>query len=135
MVRTLRFHCRGIPGQGTKISHAAGWGRKKQLFKNSYVIILLLVFQLLSHVQFFVTPWTVARQASLSFTMSWSLLKLLSLESVMPSNHLILCCPRLLLPSVLSSIRVFSSEWCLGIIWPSIGTSALASVLPMNIQG
>ena len=102
----------GNPGQGTKISHAAGWGRKKQLVKNSYVIILLFIVQSLSHVQVFVTPWTTARQASLSFTMSQSLLKLV------PSNHLTLCCPLLLLSSVFPSIRVFSSEWALHIMWP-----------------
>ena len=66
--------------------------------------------QLLSHVRLFVTPWTAARQASLSITNSKSLLKLMSVESVMPSNHLILCCPLLLLPSVFPSIRVFSNE-------------------------
>ena len=65
--------------------------------------------QLLSHVQLFAMPWTVAHQASLSITNSWSLLKLMSIESVIPSNHLILCCPLLLLPSIFSSIRVFSN--------------------------
>ena len=71
----------------------------------------------LSHVQLFATPWTAACQASLSITISWSLLKLLSIELVMPSNLLILCRP-LLLPSVLPSIRVFSSESALRIRWP-----------------
>ena len=66
--------------------------------------------QLLSHVQLHVTPWTAAPQASLSITNSWSLLKLISFESVMPSNLLILCCPFLLLPSIFPSIRVFSNE-------------------------
>ena len=65
--------------------------------------------QLLSRVELFVTPWTAARHASLSFTISWSLLKVMSIESVRPSNHLILCCPLLLLPSVFPSIRVFSN--------------------------
>ena len=64
------------------------------------------------------TPWTVVRQASLPFTISWSLLKLRSIESVMPSNHLILYCPLLLLPSTLPSIRVFSNESALCIRWP-----------------
>ena len=64
--------------------------------------------QSLSHVQLLVTPWTVAHQASLSITKSWSWLKLMSIESVKPSNHLILCCPLLLLPSIFPSIRVFS---------------------------
>ena len=64
-----------------------------------------------------VTPWTAARLASLSFTISWSLLKLMSVESVMPSNHLILCCPLLLPPSIFPSIRVFSNESALRIRW------------------
>ena len=74
--------------------------------------------QLLSCVQLFVTPWTAARQASLSITNSWSLPKLMPIESEMPSNHLILSRPPLLLPSIFSSIRVFSSESVLRIRWP-----------------
>ena len=74
--------------------------------------------QLLSCVQLFATPWTAACQASLSITNSWSLFKLMSIESVMPSNHLILCCPLLLLPSLIPSIRVFSNESALPIRWP-----------------
>ena len=75
--------------------------------------------QLLSQVQLFVTLWTVARQASLSITNSWSLLKLISFESVMPSNHLILCYPLLLLPSIILGIRIFSNESVLCIRWPT----------------
>ena len=74
-------------------------------------------FSSLSRVQLFVTPWTVARQASLSITNSWSLPKLIS-ESVMPSNHLTLCHPSLCLPLILPSIRVFSNESALCIRWP-----------------
>ena len=74
--------------------------------------------QFLSRVWLFVTPWTAACQASLSIANSQSLLKLMSIESVMPSNHLILCCPLLLLPSVFPSIRVFSNESVLHIWWP-----------------
>ena len=74
--------------------------------------------QLLSGVLLFATPWTAAHQASLSVTNSWSLLKLMSIESVMPSNHLILCHPLLLLCSIFPSIRVFSSESVLCIRWP-----------------
>ena len=74
--------------------------------------------QPLSHVRLFVTPWTAALQASLSITNSWSLLRLMSIESVMPSNHLILCHPLLLLPSIFPSIRVFSNESVLPIRWP-----------------
>ena len=78
--------------------------------------------------------WT-ACQASLSFSNSWSLLKLMSIKSVMPSNHLILCCSLLFLPSVFPGIRVFSSKSALHIRCPSTGASASASVLLMNIQG
>ena len=74
--------------------------------------------QSLSRVQLFATPWTTACQASLSITNSRSLLKLMFIESVMPSNHLILCCPLLLLPSIFPSIRVFSNESVLHIRWP-----------------
>ena len=74
--------------------------------------------QSLSRVSLFVTPWTAARQASLSITNSWSSLKLMSIESVMPSSHLILCHPLLLLPSIFPSIRVFSNELVLHIKWP-----------------
>ena len=84
--------------------------------------------QLLSCVQLFATPWTAAQQASLSITSSWSLLKLTSIESVMPSNHLILCYP-LLLPS----IRVFSNESALRIRWPKDWSFSF-SISPSNIQ-
>ena len=94
-----------------------------------------IVVQLLSCVWLFVTPWTVAHQVSLSFTISWSLLKLMTMELVMPSNHLILCHPLLLLPSVFPSIWIFSNESVLHIRWPkNIGASASTSVLPMNSQ-
>ena len=86
--------------------------------------------QLLSHVQLFATPWTAARQASLSITNSWSLFKLISIESVMPSNYLILCCP-LLLPSVFPGIRVFSNESVLRIRWPKYESFSF-SVSPSN---
>ena len=90
--------------------------------------------QSLSLVWLFATPWTVARQASLSITNSWNLLKLVPTESVMPSNHLILCHPLLLPPSIPPSIRVFSNESALHIRWPKYWVSASASTLPMNIQ-
>ena len=77
----------------------------------------LTIVQLFSHVQLFGTPWT-AHQASLSFTISWSLLKLLSIESVIPSSHLVLCRPLLRLSSIFPCIRVFSSESALHIRWP-----------------
>ena len=78
----------------------------------------VIVVQQLSHVLLFVTPWTATPQAPLSSTISWSLLKLMSTESVMPSNHLILCCPLLLLTSIFPSIRIFSNESALHIKWP-----------------
>ena len=83
------------------------------------------------HAQLFVTPWTAARKAPLSITNSQSLLKLTSLESVMPSNHPILCHPLLLLPSIFPSIRIFSNEL---VLLQSIRVSASASVLPVNTQ-
>ena len=91
------------------------------------------VVQLLSCLQRFATPWTAAPQASLSFFTSWSLLKLMSIESVMPCNYLILCHLLLLLPSIFPSTKVFSNESAVCLRWPSIGASA--SVLPVNIQG
>ena len=80
--------------------------------------VCVCVSQSLSRVQLFVKPWTEGRQASLSFTISQSLLKLMSIELVMLSNHLILCCPLLLPPSIFPSIRVFSNESVLRIRWP-----------------
>ena len=80
--------------------------------------VTVVVVQLLSHVQLFAVPWTAAHWAFLSFTVPQSLLKLMSTESVIPSKHLIPCCPLLLLPSVFSNIRVFSSESVLCIRWP-----------------
>ena len=90
--------------------------------------------QSLSHVHLLVTPWAVAHQASLSITKSWSWLKLMSIESVMPSNHLIPCCPLLLLPSIFPSIRVFSKELVLCIRCLRYAILASASVLPMNTR-
>ena len=91
--------------------------------------------QLLSHVRLFATPWISACQASLSITNSRSSLRLMSIESVMPSSHLILCRLLLLLPSVFLSIKIFSNKSPLHRGGQSIRTSASASVLPMNIQG
>ena len=86
---------------------------------NSYShIIFFFLVQSLSHFWLFSTPWTAALQASQSFTISRSLLKLKSIESVMPSNHLILCHPCLLLPSIFPIMRVFSNEWAPCIRWP-----------------
>ena len=91
----------------------------------------VVIVQLLGHIQLFETPWTAARQATLSFTISWSLLKLLYIESVMPSTHLILCPPLLLLPSIFPSIRVFSNESALHIRWPKYWSFSF-SISPSN---
>ena len=91
----------------------------------------VVVVQLLSPVQQFVTPWTAACKASLSFTNSWSLFRLIFIESVMPSNHLILCHPFLLLPSIFSSIRLFSSELAFHIRLPKYWSFSF-SISPLN---
>ena len=93
--------------------------------------LLIVVVQSLSHVRLFVTPWTVAHQTSLPFTISRSLLKLMSIEWVMPSNHLILCRPLLLPPSIFPGIRVFSKESVLHIRWPKYWSFSF-NVSPSN---
>ena len=102
---------------------------------DNYLVTLQSV-QSLSHVQLFVTPWTAARQTSLSITNSWSLLKVMFIELVIPSHHLILCQPLFLLPSIFPSIRIFSNESFFTSGGQIIGdsASASASVLLMNIQ-
>ena len=92
---------------------------------------ILSSVQSLSHVRLFATPWTAACQASLSIVNFWSLLKLMSFESVMPSNHLTLCCPLLLPPSIFPSIRVFLSESVLRIRWPKHWSFSF-SISPSN---
>ena len=96
---------------------------------------LLFIVQLLSHVRLFATPWTVAYQASLFFTNSLRLLKLMSIKSVMPSNHLILCCLLFFLPSVFPSIRVFSSELALRIRWPNYWRFSFSISLSSEYSG
>ena len=113
--------------QKTLISHIGIGGTE--------ICFVAVVFPSLTRVRLFETPWTAACQASLSITISQSLLRLTSIESMMPSNHLVLCCPLLLLPSIFPSIRVFSNESTLHIrCGQRIGALASASVLPMNIQ-
>ena len=100
-----------------------------------YIAIMFYIsvssIQSLSRVQLFVTPWTAARQASLSITNSQSPPKAMSIESVMPSNHLILCCSLLLLPSIFPSIRVFSNESALRIRWPKFWSFSF-NISPSN---
>ena len=112
-------------------------GGRRNYFEFSHFPLLIVTFcsvQILNSVQLFVTPWTAAHQASLSITNSQSSLKLMSIESVTPSNHLILCRPLLLLPSIFPSIRVFSMSQFFASGGQSIGASASTSVLPVNIQ-
>ena len=101
------------------------------------VIIALLKdsVQSLSRVWLFVIPWIAAHQISLTFTISWSFLTLMSIELVMPSNHLILCCPLLLLLQFFPAWESFPMSWLFVSRGQSIGASASALVLPMNIQG
>ena len=102
-----------------------------------WLLILYFMFfvvQSLSRIWLFATLWTAAHQASLSFTVSQNLLRLMSIESVIPSKHLIPCLPLLLLPSIFPSIRVFSNELAVCIKWSNTGSLVSASVLPMNIQ-
>ena len=109
---------------GSAIHQVSSWGRR---------CLSLLVFssvQSLKHVQLFATPWSAAHQASLSSTNSWSLLKLMSIESMMPSSHLILCCP-LLMPSIFPSIRVFSTQSVLHFRWPKYWSFSF-SIGPSN---
>ena len=94
-------------------------------------VIMFSSVQSLSHVRLFVTPWTAAHQSSLSITNSWSLLKLMSIESVMPSNHIILCRPLLLLTSIFPKIGVFSNESALRIKWTKYWSFSF-SIIPSN---
>ena len=103
----------------------------KVIYMCVYVYILSCVFCSLSHVRLFVTPWTAAYQASLSITYSQSLFKLMSITSVMPSNHLILCHALVLLPSIFPSIRIFSNESVLRIRWPKYWSFSF-SIWPSN---
>ena len=107
------------------------WGKLHNFLR---VVLFVVVVQLLSHIWLFVTQWTLACQASLSFTLSWTLLKLMSIELGMPFKHLILFHPLLLLPSVFPSIRVFSNESALHIRWLKYWSFISASVLPVNIE-
>ena len=116
--------------QGYGFNPWLGWQKKKKGPQESRDFLSQLV-QSLSHVQLFVTPWTAACQASLSITNSQSSLRLTSIESEMPSSHLILCRPLLLLPSILPSIRGFSNESVLCIRWPKYWNFSF-SISPSN---
>ena len=113
-------------GKNIQVENISRYRLRKIVF--NFVVV---VVQLLSPVWHFAILWTVACQASLFFTVSWSLLKLMSIESVMLSNHLILCHPILLLPSIFPSIRIFSSESALHIGWPKYWSFSF-SISPFN---
>ena len=108
------------------VHHLAGLASSENLFSS---------VQSLNCVRLFVTPWTAARQASLSITNSWSLLKLMCIESVMPYNHLILCHPLLLLPSIFPSIRVFSNELGFHMRWPKYWSFSFSISLSNGYSG
>ena len=110
-------------------------GSWKNLQRIKTQALAVVMVQLLSHVQLFVTPWTAACQAFLSFSVSGSLHTLMSIELVMPSNHLFVCCALFHLSSVFPSIRVFSNELVLCIRWPKYWGFSFSVNLPMNIQG
>ena len=114
----------------TKLPTSVGSSKKQESSRKTYTVVI--VVQLLSHVRLFATPRTAARQASLSFTISQSFFKLMSIELMMLLSHLILCHPLFLLPSIFPSIKVFS-QW-VGCLHQVAGASASASVLPVNIQ-
>ena len=103
----------------------------EKILISSFVIVV----QLLRRVQLFVTPWTAACQASLSFTISWGLLKLMSTESVMPSNHHILCRPLLVLPSIFPSIRIFSNVLACPMRWPQYWSFSFSISLSHEYSG
>ena len=112
-------------------SASHNWRKACEQWRPSTAKNKIVVVQWFSCVQLFVIPWTAAYQASLSFTIFWSLLKLMSIESVMPSNHLILCRPLLLSPSIFPSVRVFSNELALHIRWPNYWSFSF-SISPSN---
>ena len=111
--------------------HLGQEAQERQRIQEKALFIQFSWVQLLSHVRLFVTPWTAAYQASLSITNPWSLFKLMPIESVMTFNHLILCCPLLLLSSIFPSIRVFSNESVLCFRWPKYWSFSF-SISPSN---
>ena len=149
-VLTIRWHTykRSRTVSGEKVKYVTGfrkaflkarWGGASQLMHNSLIgwwwgnreVSEFSSVQSLSYVRLFVIPWTAAHQASLSITNSWSLLKLMYIELVMPFNHLILCHPLILLPSTFPNFRVFSNELVLPIRWPKYWRFSF-SISPSN---
>ena len=127
---TRLLHPWDFPGKSTGVGCHCLLRNITYLTTNS-----LFVVQSLNHVQLFETLWTVAHQSSLSFTIFWTLLKFMSIELVMLSNHLFLCCPLLLLPSVFPSIRVFSNELTLRKRWPKYWRFSFSIIPSKEIPG
>ena len=132
----LPFHCKfkctnGYWNQFCGLRTTENRVKYNRNYKLPLGLVQFSLVHLLSRVWLFVTPWTAAHQASLSITNSRSLLKLMSIESVMPSNHLRLCCPLFLSPSISASIRVFSNESVLCIRWPKYWSFSF-SISPSN---
>ena len=121
--------CSGRENTLIEETHARDRWNSRWALGDFWILTSFSSVQSLSRVRFFVTPWTEARQASLSITNSRSSLKLMSIESVMLSSHLILCCPLLLPPSIFPSIRAFSNDSALRIRWPKYWSSASTSLL------
>ena len=116
--------------KGSTCSSLPSWKEANIWFFRLFYYYTVVV-QSLSHIWLFATLWTAARQASLSFTISWSLLKLTSIELVIPSDHLILCCPLFLPPSIFPSIRAFSNDSALCTRWPKYWSFSF-SISPSN---
>ena len=131
MVKNLPANARDVRNMGS----IPGSGRSYHIYENIRSMTHFSSVQSLSHVRLFVTPWTATQQASLSITNSQSLLKLMSIKLVMPSNHLILCCPLLLLPSIFPSIRVFTNESALCIKWPKYWSFSFSISLSNEYSG
>ena len=124
------YGIQSIPGQTSSINQIPFQPfleKKTFVCVNIGLLLLLFIVQSLSHVHLFATPWTAAHQVSLSFIISQSLFKFMSIESVIPSNHLILCHPLLRLPSIFPSIRVFSNQPTLPIRWPKYWSFSFSS--------
>ena len=128
------FLLQGIfPAHGLN-PHVLHWQGDSRTTREAPCTVIVQSVQSLIRVRLFATPWTAAHQASLSITNSWSLLKLMSIESVIPSNHLILCRPLLLPSSTFPSIRAFSNQSVLYISWPKYWSFSFSINPPMDIQ-
>ena len=125
------FNPLGAPRAGNFLFQRSRWSPSRAIVQLLWWRLVPVVDQSLSCVQLFAIPWTAAQQSSLPFIISQNLLKLMSTESVMPSNHLIFCCPLLLLSSVFPSIRVSSNESVLHIRWPKYWSFSF-SISPSN---